>query len=96
MPMLTYVSVLSCVFGTLCLLVYLYLVLTTAKRPSPQPQGDRADSVRPQGAVADMAKLVEALAKLADSLQRAGPMIASLIGAIFFLLLAALTAGLAK
>jgi hypothetical protein len=94
--MLNVVSLVSCGLGIACVLLFVYLVLTTPRRPLPAVEGDRADAVRPHGAIADSAKLIEAMAKLTDSLEKAGPMIGSLVGGIFFLLLAALAAGLAK
>lgn len=96
MSMLSVVSLLSCVLAVICLLLFVYLVITAPRSPKRSVAGDRAGDVRQQGAVVDTAKLIEAFAKLTDSLEKAGPMIGSLVGAIFFMLLAALAAGLAK
>jgi len=41
-----------------------------------------------QAGIADVAKLVEAMAKLTDSLTKAGPAIAALVASIIFMILA--------
>ena len=41
-----------------------------------------------QAGVADVAKLIEAMAKLTESLTKAGPAIASLVASIIFMILA--------
>lgn len=89
--MLSAISILSGLLGAVSFCLFVFLVLS---KPSDKPK--QPADLRLDGSLEDMAKLIEALAKLTDSLQKAGPMIASLVGAIFFLLLAALTAGLAK
>lgn len=99
MSMLNIVSAVSCAFAAVCIIIfiaYTYQALRRPKCPATKTPGDRADTVQPHGVVADAGKVVEAFAKLTDSLERAGPPIASLVGAMFFLLLAALTAGLGK
>lgn len=99
MSMLNIVSAVSCVFAVICIisfLLFVYQLLRRPSRPAQELAGDRADAVLPHGAIADVGKLVEALAKLTDSLEKASPLIASLIGAMFFMALAALAAGLGK
>jgi hypothetical protein len=44
----------------------------------------------------DLAKLVEAFAKLADSLEKMGPLAMSLFAAMFFMVVALLAAGFGK
>jgi hypothetical protein len=48
------------------------------------------------GANLDLAKLIEAFAKLADSLEKMGPLAMSLFAAMFFMVMALLAAGLGK
>jgi hypothetical protein len=94
MSMLNIVSAVSCGFAIICFVLYVYQIITRPKQTPAQIEEDRADAVRQQGAVADWGKAIEAFAKLTDSLEKAGPLLASLVGAIFFLSLAALTAGI--
>ncbi len=99
MSMLNIVAAVSCglaIICMICFLLFVYQMLNRTRRAAPGDEGDRADAVLPHGAIADMSKLVEALAKLTVSLEKAGPLIASLVGAMFFLALAALAAGLGK
>jgi hypothetical protein len=44
----------------------------------------------------DLAKLIEAFAKLADSLEKMGPLAMSLFASMFFMVLALLAAGFGK
>ena len=44
----------------------------------------------------DLAKLVEAFAKLADSLEKMGPLAMSLFASMFFMVMALLAAGFGK
>jgi hypothetical protein len=92
MSILNIVSIVSCGMAIVCLLLYVYQIVTLPRHPAAP--AERADAVARHGAVEDMGKLFEALAKLTDSLVKAGPVIGSLVGAMFFLALAALTAGL--
>jgi len=72
--------------GIICILVFFSLFaqsLFFKPKPAP-PEADTAAAVKPHGAIVDTAKLFEALSKLTDSLNRAGPMYASLVGAMFF------------
>ncbi len=55
------------------------------------PGGQTAGGIgaaQQQGALADIAKLVEALAKLTDSFSKAGPMVMALVAATLFFLIA--------
>ena len=93
--MLNVTIITSYVFSILCFLLFLYLVFSQP-RPSSgsgQPESEGVADVKIQGEVADMAKLIEALAKLTDSFAKAGPMVMALVSAIFFLLIAVLGSG---
>jgi hypothetical protein len=73
------------------------IYLLVRKAPSdapPPPQG--AGNVQLQAGISDVTKLVEAIAKLTDSFAKAGPAVMAMIGAIVFLLIAFLAAGLPK
>lgn len=96
MSMLNIVAAMCSAFAVVCFLLYVVQVIVRMRGTQRTIARDQADSVRQQGAAVDMAKLIEAFAKLSDSLERAGPMTASLVGAMFFAVLAALTAGLGK
>jgi hypothetical protein len=96
MSMLNFVSLMCSVFAVVTFGLYVYQVIIRMRGMVRQVEGDRADSVQQHGAVADMGKLLEAFAKLSDSLEKAGPLTGSLVGSMFFAVLAALTAGLAK
>jgi hypothetical protein len=96
MTMLNIVSSMCSVFAVICFILYVYQSVARTRTTISQIEGDRADAVQRHGAVADMGKLIEAFAKLSDSLEKAGPLTGSLIGAMFFAVLAAVTAGLGK
>jgi hypothetical protein len=84
MMIVTYVAL---AMSVLCGIAGVVILLRMKSTP-PIPHA-AADS--PLG---ELAKLIEALAKLADSLTKAGPGIALVVVAIFFMLIAALGAGL--
>jgi len=94
MPMLIVVSAVSCGIAIVCLALYVFLVATRPKPAMPPTEGERAGAVRPHGEFLDPAKTIDAFSKLTDSLDKAGPLIASLVGAMFFLLVAVLAAWL--
>lgn len=101
MTMLNLVAAVSVSFAVICFLLFVYQVLTrrvlvTSPAHKDAPAGDRADQVRPFGTAADMAKLIEAFAKLADSLEKTGPLAMSMFGAMFFMVVAVLAAGFGK
>lgn len=94
MSMLNWVSAVSLGFAVVSFVAFIWLLWKSRKQSPPTRGG--AGNIELQSAIADTAKLIEALAKLADSLQKAGPVVISLIATIFFLVVAALSAGLGK
>jgi hypothetical protein len=92
--MLNIAAAVSLFFAAICFFLFVYQVLvrrvrlTSPADPNRQ-EGDRADQVRPFGTAADLAKLIEAFAKLAESLEKTGPLAMSMFGAMFFMVLAA-------
>ena len=92
--MLEIVTITSYVFAAISFALFVYFVIRgkTEAEPSPTPQtlGD----AQPQGAIADTAELLKALAQLSDSFSKAGRTVMCLVSAIFFLLVAAIGAGL--
>lgn len=78
---ITWVSLALCV-SSFVLFAYFSFAMPSVK------QGDT------KSALSEMAQLVEALAKLTESFAKAGPAVMSLVASIFFLLIAALGAGL--
>jgi hypothetical protein len=93
--MLNITVITSYIFSVLSFILFLFLAMTrrTVSHPEQTKPEGLAD-VKPQGAISDMAKLVEALAKLTDSFAKAGPMVMALVAAIFFLLIAVIGSGL--
>jgi hypothetical protein len=75
-------------FSVVSFALFVYFVL---RRPQP---GANARELRAEGVVADVAALVEALARLTDSLSRAGPAVVCLLAALFFFMAALYGAGL--
>ena len=78
------------------LFVFLFLVFRSIRPSTAAVNPETLDSARRHGATIDPAKIAEAFAKLADSLARAGPLISSLVGSMFFMLVAVFTAQLGK
>jgi hypothetical protein len=75
----------------LSVLSFLFFVILTvlSLRKPKTPVGAKVDAdLKLQAGLGDIAKLVEALAKLTDSLTKAGPAIASLVASIVFMVLA--------
>jgi len=77
-------------FSVISFLLFVYLLLK--QRSSPKP-ADGVGGVVTQSALSDTAKLVEALAKLSDSFSKGGPVVMTLVSAIFFFLVAMLGSG---
>lgn len=94
--MLTAIAIMSSVFATISFALFIYQVIARRTRVTRQIEGDRAEDARQHGAIGDTAKLIEAFAKLADSLEKTGPLAMSMFGAMFFTVLAMLAAGLGK
>ena len=65
-----------------------FVVLTVLSLKKVKPQAQPGTDMKLQAGLGDITKLVEALAKLTDSLTKAGPAIASLVASIIFMLLA--------
>lgn len=78
----------SYAMSVLSFLLFLYF----ATRRPPEPT--LADS--PATPLSDIARVLEALAKLTDSFAKAGPTVMSLVASIFFLLIAVMASGLAQ
>jgi hypothetical protein len=88
MSALTAVAFTSIAFAVILLLLFIYQAIGRRTRVTQQIEGDRAEDARTQGSIGDMAKLIEAFAKLADSLEKTGPLAMSMLGAMFFMVLA--------
>jgi hypothetical protein len=84
----------SLVMSIFCFLLFLYQVYLSM-RPATAAAGKLDDATR-QGAGIDPSKIAEAFAKLADSLNKAGPLISFLVGSMFFMLTALASAQLGK
>jgi hypothetical protein len=96
MSMLDIVSAISCLFAIVCFGLYVYQVVSRMRTTTPQVKNKEKESATLHGGIADTAKLIEAFSKFSDSLAKAGPMTVSLIGSMFFTVLAVLAAGLGK
>ncbi len=83
----------------LCVLsfgLFVYFSFALRVKSTAPPKTGLGSTAEVQSGLSDMAKLVEALAKLADSFAKAGPAVMSLVASILFLLVATLGAGLEK
>ena len=93
------VTIAALAAGIVCFLLYIYATIATVRaRAAALKSGTLARSddtgVQPRTiSVDDLSKLVEALGMLADSLSRASPALTSLIGALLFFGIAALSSG---
>jgi hypothetical protein len=81
------VASVSLVLSVLSFLFFVILTILSLRKPKPAAAPAPAD-MKLQAGIADVAKLVEAMAKLTDSLTKAGPAIASLVASIIFMILA--------
>jgi hypothetical protein len=80
------VSTVALVMSVICGIAGIAILFRTSPRlPSVATVTD--------GPIGELAKLIEALAKLAESLTKAGPGIALLVVSVFFMLIAALASG---
>ncbi len=96
-----YVTFVALAAGSICFLIYVAsAVLTMIGKPhqAATEMVAKAKAMPPPGgaSAADYTKLLEAAAKLTDSLSKAGPTLVSLIGAILFVLIAAVSSGALK
>ena len=96
MSVLNGIAILCSVFAIISFAVFVYQVFARRGRVTRQIEGDRAEDARQHGTIGDMAKLIEAFAKLADSLEKTGPLAMSMFGAMFFTVLAMLAAGFGR
>lgn len=93
------VTIAALIAGTICFLLYVYATIAgiraraVALRPGAPASGDRAGIQPLTVSVDDVSRLIEALGKLADSLSRASPALMSLVGALAFFAIAALSSG---
>jgi hypothetical protein len=85
----------SLVMSIFCFLLFLYQVYLSM-RPATAAAAGKLDDATRQGAGIDPSKIAEAFAKLADSLNKAGPLISFLVGSMFFMLTALASAQLGK
>lgn len=97
-----YVTLCSLAAGTTCFLIYVASAIMAMRGKQHEVAAElltanRAVAAAPPGVTAaDYTKLLEAASKLTDSLSKAGPTLISLIGAILFFLVAALSSGALK
>jgi hypothetical protein len=96
--MLTIATWTSYGFAVISFAIFVYHVF---KKPEaqvlPADKGEETlGNAEQYGAIADTAKLVEALAKLSDSFSKGGLRVMALVAAIFFLLVAIVGSGLDK
>jgi hypothetical protein len=96
MTLFNVITLAALVMSIICFLVFLLLVFRSFRPPTVVVNSETLDSARRQGAAIDPAKIAEAFAKLADSLAKAGPLVSSLVGSMFFMLVAVFTAQLGK
>jgi len=94
------VTIASLIAGSICFLLYVAeaIVSLVAKRNilsnDQTPQAARAAVATPHTvSIDEISRLVDALGRLTDSLSRAGPSLTSLIGAILFFMIAAVSSG---
>jgi hypothetical protein len=88
MSMLTVVAIASLSLAVISFLIFGYQVYLRRTQVTHQ-MSVAQDSL-------DLAKLVEAFAKLADSLEKMGPLAMSLFASMFFMVVALLAAGFGK
>ena len=93
------VTIAALAAGIVCFLLYIYATIAAVRaRAAALRSGTLTPSddtgMQPRTiSVDDLSRLVEALGKLADSLSRANPALTSLIGALLFFGIAALSSG---
>ena len=98
-----YVTLTALIAGTVCFLIYTASAIATLCAKPQQAASDLASTAKsmataaqPKATVEDYSKLLDAASKLTDSLSKAGPALVSLVGAILFLLIAAVSSGAFK
>jgi hypothetical protein len=85
--MLQVLTVTAYAFSVISFVLFVYLLLT--RKTLASGLGD----ARQQAGLDDIAKILEALAKLTDSFAKAGPLVMTLVSAIFFFLIALMGSG---
>lgn len=85
--MLQVLTITAYAFSVISFGLFVYL-LVTRKRPA----GGLGDA-KLQSGLDDISKMLEALAKLTDSFAKAGPLVMTLVSAIFFFLIALMGSG---
>jgi hypothetical protein len=98
--MQTAVTIAGLVAGGVCFVLYVAGALVDmrlrflAARPNAAPALARTAVIEPRAlSVEEAGRLIEALGRLTDSLSRASPALISLIGAILFFAIAAVSSG---
>ena len=95
MSMAEIVAWVAIIAAVACFFVYFTEALAARKartHPVVTTPPDQVPGVK-AASVADYTKMIEAIAKLSDSLAKSGPALVSLIGAILFLSIAAVASG---
>ena len=83
--MLQNVGILCFALSVISFGLFVYFALRRRPAPPPQPESRGIGE-----GLEDIAKVLEALAKLTDSFAKAGPMVMSLVASIFFMLIGVL------
>jgi hypothetical protein len=98
-----YVTLIALIAGIICFLIYAASAIATLCAKRQQAASDLASTAKsmvaaaqPKATVEEYSKLLDAASKLTDSLSKAGPALVSLVGAILFLLIAAVSSGAFK
>lgn len=95
------VKVFALVAGTICFLIYAWSAIAAIVAKPRQTATEAATTAKSMAdaktaTAEDYSRLLEAASKLTDSLSKAGPTLVSLIGAILFYLIAAVSSGAFK
>jgi hypothetical protein len=98
-----WVTICALIAGGICFVFYIVSASVTLRAKPHQAASDLvnatksvANSPQPKATAEEYSKLLEAASKLTDSLSKAGPTLVSLIGAILFFLIAAVSSGALK
>ena len=90
------VTIAALVAGTICFCLYVYgtILLTRARAAAVRSAPSADPALQSRGvSIDDIGRLADALARLTDSLSRASPALTSLIGALVFYAIAAVSSG---
>lgn len=93
-----WVTCLSLVAGVISFALYAYEAFVAIGAKSAAPDLGSSPEVKamianPAASVKDLSDLVDAIARLTDSLAKAGPALTSIIGAVLFFAIAAISSG---